>query len=157
MAKKCAANSRIAIRTSRTAMTRSRVLEASLVAQCAPSHAPMRLPASKLRTKERYGESSARGTLIRRAGIAAMTTTRLIALFMMIAGSAANPNSPISDGRRNSAPPRPIIPPTMRPPGERFVRCDPDGVPFLSFVKDLEQQFGSAAVEFHVAELVDQE
>ena len=46
--------------------------------------------------------------------MAVITTTKLMALSMMIAGRAANPNSPISRGRRNSAPPRPIIPSVMR-------------------------------------------
>ncbi|MEU0255746.1 hypothetical protein ABZ299_25355 [Streptomyces sp. NPDC006184] len=43
---------------------------------------------------------------------ASKTTTRLIALFKMTAESAANPKRLISSGRRNSAPPSPIIPPS---------------------------------------------
>ncbi|GAA5061545.1 hypothetical protein GCM10023259_049650 [Thermocatellispora tengchongensis] len=35
-----------------------------------------------------------------------------MALFMMTADKAANPNTLINNGSRNSAPPRPIIPPS---------------------------------------------
>src|ERR1700681_2003821 len=41
-----------------------------------------------------------------------MTTIRLIALLRMTACNAMKPNSPISSGNRNSAPPSPIIPPS---------------------------------------------
>lgn len=51
------------------------------------------------------------GTATSRAGRAVATTSRLMALFKMTACRARNPNSPISSGSRNSAPPRPIIPP----------------------------------------------
>ena len=45
-----------------------------------------------------------------------MTTIRLIALFMITACRAAKPNRPMSNGSRNSAPPRPIKPPRSPTP-----------------------------------------
>ena len=42
-------------------------------------------------------------------------------------------------------------------PEKRLVGGDRDGVLLLAFGQDLEQQLGAAAVEFHVAELVDAE
>jgi hypothetical protein len=58
------------------------------------------------------------GTAISRAGSAVSTTIRLIALFTITAWSAMNPNTPINNGSRNSAPPSPIIPPStpIKPP-----------------------------------------
>lgn len=49
-------------------------------------------------------------------GSAAATTTRLAALFKITASRAANRNRPIRNGRRNSAPPRPIKPPSEPTP-----------------------------------------
>ncbi len=43
------------------------------------------------------------------------------------------------------------------PAGECFVAGDGDTGAFLAFGEDLEEQFGVAAVEFHVAELVEAE
>ncbi len=48
---------------------------------------------SRLTTAVHSSATSASGTAVRRAGIAARTTTRLIALFTMTAASAANPNT----------------------------------------------------------------
>jgi hypothetical protein len=56
------------------------------------------------------------GTAARRAGSAVRTTIRLIALFMITAWRARNPNTPISSGSRNSAPPRPMSPPRTSTP-----------------------------------------
>jgi hypothetical protein len=56
------------------------------------------------------------GTAARRAGSAVRTTIRLIALFMITAWRVRNPNTPISSGSRNSAPPRPMSPPRTSTP-----------------------------------------
>ena len=96
------------MKTSKMASTRYRVADAIRVAHDAPSHAPTRLPASRLTTATHSSATADRGTAPRRAGMAATTTTRLIALFTMTAARAANPNTVRSRGRRNSAPPRPI-------------------------------------------------
>jgi hypothetical protein len=42
-------------------------------------------------------------------------------------------------------------------PEKRLVGGDRDGVLLLAFGEDLEEQLGAAAVELHVAELVDDE
>ncbi len=107
-------------------MRRNRVLDLSFVAQFAPIHAPSRLPARRLMTIWPYGASSANGTLMRQAGRAVMTTMRLIALFMMMACNAANPKTLMRSGNRNSASPRPIIPPstpTRAPPSTPTRTC----------------------------------
>ena len=82
------------------------------VAQVAPIQAPIRLPASRLTATNQYGDTVDHGTETSRAGSAVSTTSRLIALFITTACSATKPNTPISSGSRNSAPPRPIIPPS---------------------------------------------
>ena len=51
-----------------------------------------------------------------RNGSALTTTTKLIALFKITASSAAKRNKPIRNGKRNSAPPRPISPPSEPTP-----------------------------------------
>ena len=43
------------------------------------------------------------------------------------------------------------------PAGERLVRGDRDRVLLLAFGEDLEEEFGAAAVEFHVTQFVDAE
>jgi hypothetical protein len=91
---------------------RYRVTERIRVAHVAPSQAPTRLPASKLTTTGQCGDTCDQGTDTSRAGNADNTTIRLMALFMITAANAAMPNTPISNGRRNSAPPRPIRPPS---------------------------------------------
>jgi hypothetical protein len=53
------------------------------------------------------------GTVAARNGNADAATSRLIALFRITASSAANRNTLISKGSRNSAPPRPIKPPRV--------------------------------------------
>ena len=57
-----------------------------------------------------------KGTATRRAGRAVTTTIRLIALFMITACRATKPNRLMSNGSRNSAPPRPIRPPRSPTP-----------------------------------------
>ena len=49
--------------------------------------------------------NSENGTVPARNGKADVTTTRLIALLRMTASRAAKRNAPISNGKRNSAPP----------------------------------------------------
>ena len=56
--------------------------------------------------------NSENGTVPARNGKADVTTTRLIALLRMTASRAAKRNAPISNGKRNSAPPSPINPPS---------------------------------------------
>jgi hypothetical protein len=70
------------------------------------------LPASRLAATVQCNASAEPGTAISRAGNAVATTTRLSALFRITACSATNPNSAISSGSRNSAPPSPIMPPS---------------------------------------------
>ena len=41
------------------------------------------------------------------------------------------------------------------PATERLIRCDGDAVLLFAFGQDLEEQFGAAAVQFHVAQFVD--
>lgn len=41
----------------------------------------------------------------------------------------------------------------VQPTGEGFVACDGDGVFLFAFGKDLEEEFGAAAVQFHIAKL----
>jgi hypothetical protein len=53
-----------------------------------------------------------KGTAAARNGKAEATTTRLIALLRITACSATNRNAPIRSGYRNSAPPKPISPPS---------------------------------------------
>lgn len=55
---------------------------------------------------------SPKDTVRARKGRAVATTTRLIALLSITASSAAKRNAPIRSGRRNSAPPSPIRPPS---------------------------------------------
>ena len=43
------------------------------------------------------------------------------------------------------------------PSGEGFVGCDRDGDILFAFCQYLEEEFGAAPVEFHVAEFVDHE
>ena len=81
------------------------------VAQDAPAHAPARLPARRFAAMLQWAMSSEAGTAISRAGSAVSTTARLIALLRITAASAAKPKIPMRSGRRNSAPPRPIMPP----------------------------------------------
>jgi hypothetical protein len=45
----------------------------------------------------------------------------------------------------------------LGPAGERLVGGDSNGVLLLAFGEDLEQEFGTAAVELHISELVDAE
>src|SRR6516164_3991050 len=59
-----------------------------------------------------WAATLAKGTVAARNGRAEATTTRLIALLRITASSAANRNAPISSGNRNSAPPKPIRPPS---------------------------------------------
>jgi hypothetical protein len=82
----------------------------------APSHAPMRLPASRLTAIVQCAMTSRKGMAKDRAGRAVKTTIRLIALFGITACSAANPNTPISRGSRNSAPPDRSAHPAFRSP-----------------------------------------
>src|SRR5271170_7411161 len=82
------------------------------VAQPAPNHAPIKLPASRLTMIGQCAATLAKGTADARKGNAEATTTRLIALLRITACSAANRNAPISSGNRNSAPPSPINPPS---------------------------------------------
>src|SRR5262249_51132363 len=68
----------------------------------------------------------AKGTAAARNGRAEATTTRLIALLRITACSAVNRNAPISSGNRNSAPPKPIRPPSapmIAPPKAADVLC----------------------------------
>jgi hypothetical protein len=109
---KCVHANAAAISTGSAANTRYRVTERIRVAHVAPSQAPTRLPASKLTTTGQCGDTCDQGTNTSCAGNADNTTIRLMALFMITAAKAAMPNTPISNGRRNSAPPRPIRPPS---------------------------------------------
>ena len=93
-------------------MTRYRVCEASFVAHPAPNHAPRRLPASKLTMTDQCAATDANGTAAARNGRAEATTIKLMALLRITAWRAGNRNAPISSGKRNSAPPRPIRPPS---------------------------------------------
>lgn len=43
----------------------------------------------------------------------------------------------------------------FRPAGERLIRHNGDGVVLLPFGEDLKEEFGASAVEFHLAEFVD--
>jgi hypothetical protein len=55
----------------------------------------------------------AKGMTVVRKGSDEATTTRLIALLRITAWSAPKPNTLISNGSRNSAPPRPMRPPKI--------------------------------------------
>ena len=61
---------------------------------------------------DQWAATLAKGTVAARKGKAEATPTRLIALFRITACSAANRNAPINSGNRNSAPPKPIRPPS---------------------------------------------
>lgn len=101
------------------AMTRWSVCDFIFVAQPAPNHAPSRLPASRLTTVTQFAAMRLKGTVAVRNGKADATTIRLMALFRMTASRAAKWKAPISNGKRNSAPPNPIKPlsaPIIAPP-----------------------------------------
>ena len=109
----CPNTSTTAINSSRMPMTRCSFAAGSRIAHPAPNQAPRRLPASRLRMTVQCPATSANGTTPARNGSALATTTRLIALFRITASSAGKENNPTRSGRRNSAPPSPIRPPSM--------------------------------------------
>jgi hypothetical protein len=98
----------------------------------------------RLTTTDQCGTTSANGTPRRRAGSAVTTTTRLIALFRTTACRATKPKRPISNGSRNSAPPRPIIPPStpIAPPPRKAADSDREGTAVA--VPDRSELTGSA-------------
>ncbi len=59
---------------------------------------------------------------------------------------------PVDDGGAESG-----VGEGLAPAGEGVVGGDGDGVLLLAFGEDLEEEFGAAAVELHVAEFVDAE
>jgi hypothetical protein len=70
------------------------------VAQVAPIHAPIELPARRFTTTNQYGVRLSIGTAASRAGNEVRTTIRDIALFMITACRARNPEP--SDQQRQS-------------------------------------------------------
>ena len=63
-------------------------------------------------------------TVAARNGSAEATTTKLVALFKMTASSPRKQNRLISNGSRNSAPPRPIKPPNVLARAKRWQQAD---------------------------------
>jgi hypothetical protein len=109
----CASSSAAAITTSSTAITRYSVSDLRRVAHPAPNQAPARLPPSRFTMIGQCDPISEKGTVLARNDSAVATTTRLVALFRMTASSPRKRNRLMSRGSRNSAPPRPIKPPSV--------------------------------------------
>jgi hypothetical protein len=118
-----------AIATSSAASTRYSVAERIFVAHDAPSHAPARLPANRFTTAVHCEATADHGTDASRAGSTVNT------LLTMTAGNAVNPNKAISSGSRNSAPPRPIMPPSTPTAAQAGNASGSDGPRPLSLVR----------------------